>query len=69
MNKKPKRTKLVLEALEKRLLKNERRIQAIALESYQIREAMDQFKAAKAAKEVKPEEKEIEEQLNEPVEE
>ena len=66
---KPKRTKLVLETLEKRLLKNERRIQAISLESYQIREAMDQFKAAKAAKEAKPEEKEIEEQLNEPVEE
>jgi len=65
--KKIKRTKLVLETLEKRLLKNERRIQAISLESYQIREAIDQFKAAKAAKET--EAKEVEEQLSEPVEE
>lgn len=65
--KKIKRTKLVLEALEKRLLKNERRIQAISLESYQIREAIEQFKAAKAAKAT--EAKEVEEQLNEPVEE
>jgi hypothetical protein len=65
----PKRTKLVLETLEKRLAKNERRIQAIATESYQIREAIAQFKTNKAAQEAKPEEKEIEEQLNEPVEE
>lgn len=65
--KKIKRTKLVLETLEKRLLKNERRIQAISLESYKIREAIDQFKAAQAAKET--EAKEVEEQLNEPVEE
>ena len=62
--KKIKRTKLVLETLEKRLLKNERRIQAISLESYQIREAIDQFKAAKET-----EAKEVEEQLSEPVEE
>jgi hypothetical protein len=68
--KKAKRTVLVLATLEKRLLKNERRIQAISLESYQIREAIAQIKEIEAAKALPPAEKEeIEEQLNEPVEE
>ena len=81
MNRKPKakRKVLVLATLEQRLTKNERRIQAIALESYQIREAIDQIKAIPVAKpyvkaeaateEKKAEEAAIEEQLNEPVEE
>jgi hypothetical protein len=69
---KGKRKVLVLATLEKRLLKNERRIQAISLESYRIREFIDQLKAVEAAKntpEKKAEEAAIEEQLNEPVEE
>jgi hypothetical protein len=48
--KKTKRKIIVLETLEKRLLKNERRIQAISLESYNIREAIDQIKAIPAVK-------------------
>lgn len=70
MNKKPRRIKLTLALLEKRLLKNERRIQAISLESYNIREAIAQIKEIEAAKALPLMEKaDLEEQLNEPVEE
>lgn len=40
-----KRRKIIREALEARLLKNERRIQAIAEESYKLRLSLEQLDA------------------------
>lgn len=52
-----KRKKVVLAQLEKQLLKNERRIQMIAEESYQVRKMIAQITEIEAAKALPVEEK------------
>jgi hypothetical protein len=47
---KAKRLPLIKASLEKRLLKNERRIQAIAEESYKVRKMIAQIDEIEAAK-------------------
>lgn len=48
---KTKRKKLVLASLEKLLAKNERRIQTISMQSYELRETIDRIKEAVEKKE------------------
>jgi hypothetical protein len=51
-----KRKPVILAQLEKRLLKNERRIQMIAEESYQVRKMIAQINEIEAAKNLPVEE-------------